>query len=98
MKGQRDMFYGNIQAGGFQEPNMIITPPSGYNINTQYSAYGPNAMMGNTPMMGMNQGINEYDERLTKVERQIRNLDERIRKLETDAGTSNSTDSNLYML
>ena len=44
MNPNRDMFYSNYQAGGFQEPNMIYTPPQGYNINQNYQAYGPNVM------------------------------------------------------
>ena len=39
MKPNRDMFYSNYQAGGFQEPNMIYTPPQGYSINQNYQAY-----------------------------------------------------------
>ncbi len=112
----RDMVYGSYQAGGFQEPNMIVTPPSGYNINTQYQAYGPNVYQG-----GMMQGPNmmmpgqmpnneqyysysdDYEQRFTRLERQIRNLDQRIRALETGASTSSIddntiTDSNLYMI
>ena len=48
MKPNRDMFYSNYQAGGFQEPNMIYTPPQGYSINQNYQAYGPN-VMGSIP-------------------------------------------------
>ena len=106
MKGNRGMFYSNYQANGFNEPNMIYTPPSGYNINQQYSAFGPNV----NPNMMQGQGYpanesyeynngyaDEYDTRITKLERQIKNLDARIRKLETSDDT-NINDSNLYML
>ena len=55
MKGQRDMFYSNYQAGGFQEPNVIVTPPQGYNINTQYSAFGPGFYPTNNQMMAQMQ-------------------------------------------
>ena len=41
---------------------------------------------------------NEYDERITKLERQIRRLDERLRKLESGSIEENITDSNLYMI
>ena len=108
MKGNRGMFYSNYQSGAYNEPNMIYTPASGYNINQQYSSFGPNQMMPNMPMQGgmneANYGYNdaytdEYDTRITKLERQIKNLDARIRKLETNT-TDDTTinDSNLYML
>ncbi len=103
MKGNRDMFYGNYNAGAFTEPQFI--PPQGYNINAQYQAYGPNVMM---PQGNMNHNMNtnstyidEYDQRINKLERQIRNLDARLKKLETGSNTiSDDTivDSNLYMI
>lgn len=105
MKGNRDMFYSNYQAGGIKEPNMIYNPPSGYNINSQYSAFGPGIMNG---QMNPNQyqytndyQTNDYDERITKLERQIRSLDQRIRKLETtntNLEDNSINDSNLYMI
>ena len=114
----RDMVYGSYQSGGFAEPNMVVTPPSGYNINTQYQAFGPgvagnqvpmmqnpNVMQGQMPLYnGYNNGYSdEYEQRLTRLERQIRSLDQRIRALETGSGSSNIedntiTDSNLYMI
>lgn len=108
MKGNRDMIYGNYQAGAYQEPNMIYTPAQGYNINTQYSAFGPGVYQGNQNMMqpNMNAGyqnsaysngygsyIDEYDERISKIERQIRSLDQRIRKLE--ANNTNIDDNSI---
>ena len=89
MKPNRDMFYSNYQAGGFQEPNMIYNPPQGYSINQNYQAYGP---------VGMNNNYNEYDERISKLERQIRSLDQRIRKLESSSTIDEVNDSNLYMI
>ena len=103
MKPNRDMFYSNYQAGGFQESNMIYTPPQGYSINQNYQAYGPN-VMGSIPnnqvQNNYNTGgyVDEYDERITKIERQIRRLDQRIRKLESNTGIIEETDSNLYMI
>lgn len=96
MKNTRDMFYSNYQAGGMSDPNIIYTPPSGYNINAQYQAYGPNVMSNQSNIPYTN--TNEYDERITKLERQIRRLDERIRKLENNTLEENITDSNLYMI
>ena len=42
--------------------------------------------------------VDEYDERITKIERQIRRLDQRLRKLESNTGIIEETDSNLYMI
>ena len=101
MNPNRDMFYSNYQAGGFQEPNMIYTPPQGYSINQNYQAYGPN-VMSNPNMQNMqstpNTYMNEYDERISKLERQIRSLDQRIRKLENNSSIEEVNDSNLYMI
>lgn len=109
MKGNRGMFSSSYQANAFNEPNMIYQPASGYNINQQYSSFGPNnQMMPNmmpSQMNDANYGYNvaftdEYDTRITRLERQIKNLDARIRKLETNISTDSATinDSNLYML
>ena len=82
----RDMFYQNMQAS-YNNPGMFI-PPSGYNINQQYQAYGPNInpnQMNNT---------NNYDERLNTLERQVKNLDARLQKLES----TTDTNDNFYMI
>lgn len=110
------MYYGNYQSGGFVEPNFMPNmQPQGYNINAQYQSFGPNAMP--MPINNMNMAptnndnnsyngsyIDEYDQRITKLERQIRRIDQRLRKLE-NAGTSNNidediniVDSNMYMI
>ena len=102
MKQPRDMFYSNYQAGGFEGPNVIYTPPQGYMINNQYQAYGPNVMIPNTNNnVSYGNYQDDYDNRISKLERQIRNLDARLKKLETTG--SNITDdtivdSNLYMI
>lgn len=98
MNPNRDMFYSNYQAGGFQEPNMIYTPPQGYNINQNYQAYGPNVMANPNMQSTPNTYMNEYDERISKLERQIRSLDQRIRKLENNSSIEEVNDSNLYMI
>lgn len=112
MRDNRDMFYSNYQAGGFQEPNMMMQnnmipmQPQGYNINQNYQAYGPNVMpnmMQNNNIMsntGTNTYVDEYDQRITKLERQIRRIDQRLRKLE-NSGTLEeeiNIDNNLYMI
>ena len=53
-----------------------------------------NPNIQNTP----NTYINEYDERISKLERQIRSLDQRIRKLENNSSIEEVNDSNLYMI
>lgn len=96
----RDMFYQNVNQG-YNSPGMFI-PPSGYNINTQMQAYGPNVnpyMYQNPNMtneqMGYYDENNELNERINKIERQIKNLDSRVQKLEN---VSNETNDNIYMI
>lgn len=105
MKGNRDMFYSNYQAGGQMDPNVFVTPPSGYNMTSNYQAYGPNVMpMPNNNMNMMNQNNNytdDYEDRITKLEKQVRRLDQRLRKLElSNLNIEDNTivDSNLYMI
>ena len=89
----RNMFYQNVNQG-YSAPGGFI-PPSGYNINSQYQAYGPNVIPDNyNPNQNQNYS-NDYENRISKLERQIRNLDVRIQKLES-AG-SEVTD-NIYMI
>ena len=79
----RDMFYQNTQAT-MNNPGMFI-PPSGYNLNQQYQAYGPNVV----PYQN-----NDYEERINKLERQVKNLDTRVQKLES----GNESNDNFYMI
>ena len=67
------MFYQNVQEG-YNNPGMFI-PPQGYNINTQYQAYGQN-MVPNTIE-------NDYEDRISRLERQVKVLDNRLQKLES---------------
>ena len=86
----RDMFYQNLNQG-YSNPGMYV-PPSGYNINSQYQAYGPNVI---PEQMGYTNN-NEFESRISKLERQVKNLDLRLQKLEN---VSNEvSDSNLYMI
>ena len=84
----RGMFYQNIEQG-YNNPGMFI-PPNGYNLNTQYQAYGPN-MMQNT----IQNDENEYENRISKLERQVKNLDSRLQKLEN---ANTDTTDNFYMI
>ena len=79
----RDMFYQNMQTS-YNNPGMYI-PPSGYNINQEYQSYGPNMIPNQT---------NDYEERISKLERQVRNLDTRLQKLES----TTETNDNFYMI
>ena len=102
----RDMYYQNtIQ--GYQNPGVVI-PPSGYNVNTQYQAYGqnlvpmpmqnPNMIPNNNPNIINNdyyQDTNDYENRISKLERQVKNLDTRLQILES---TTVDTSENFYMI
>lgn len=79
----RDMFYQNMHAS-YNNPGMFI-PPNGYNLNQEFSAYGPNVIPNQQ---------NDYEDRINKLERQVKNLDQRLQKLES---TSESND-NFYMI
>ena len=79
----RDMFYQNTQSL-YNNPGMFV-PPSGYNLQEQYQAYGPNIGLNNN---------NDYEERINRLERQVKNLDARLQKLES---TTENND-NFYMI
>ena len=93
----RDMFYQNVNQS-YSNPGMFI-PPSGYNMNSQMQAYGPNIYMPNPNMtaeqMGYNEEDNEYNQRINKLERQIKNIDSRLQKLEN---ASNEVNDSVYMI
>ena len=84
----RDMFYQNIEQG-YQNPGMFI-PPSGYNMNSNYQAYG-NFMQNNQNFINKD----EFDNKISSLERQIKNLDIRIQKLEN---INADTTDNFYMI
>ena len=85
----RDMFYQNLNQG-YSNPGAFI-PPSGYNMNSQYQAYGPNVI---PEQIGYTSN-NELNDRISKIERQIKNLDVRLQKLES---IPNEVNDNLYMI
>ena len=84
----RGMFYQNIEEG-YNNPGMFI-PPNGYNMNSQYQAYGP-SIQANT----LKQEQNDFEERINKLEKQIRNLDVRLQKLES---INNNENDNFYTI
>lgn len=86
---KRDMFYSNYNAGGY------IDQPMPINQNFIPNQMMPNMMMPNQMMQNNtipNQNMmgtvsnqlyeSDIDERITKLERQVRSLDTRISKLE----------------
>lgn len=79
----RDMFYQNMQTS-YNNPGMFI-PPSGYNINQEYQAYGPNIIPNQD---------NNYEDRIKTLEKQVRNLDSRLQKIES----TTQKDDNFYMI
>lgn len=82
----RNMFYQNTMES-VQNPGMFI-PPSGYNMNSQLEYYGPNQI--NT----MN-NQNDYEDRISRLERQVKNLDVRLQKIEN---LNTDTTDNFYMI
>lgn len=86
----RDMFYQNTNTS-YNNPGMFI-PPSGFNVNTEYQAYGPNVLPN---QYNNNYDNNEYEQRISKLERQVKNLDTRVQKLEQE---TLNTEDNFYML
>lgn len=86
----RNMFYQNVNQG-YSAPGGFI-PPSGYNMNSQYQAYGPNVIPDNYNQNQNQSYNNDHEERISKLERQIRSLDVRIQKLES------AVTDNIYMI
>lgn len=85
----RDMFYQNTNAS-YNAPGMFI-PPSGFNMNSEYQAYGQNVL----PNQYMSQDNNDYEQRISRLERQVRNLDTRLQKIEQE---NINVEDNFYML
>lgn len=85
----RDMFYQNLNQG-YNNPG-YFNPPSGYNLNTQYQAYGPNVI----PEQFNNNYDTNINEKINKLERQIKSLDLRVQKLES---VNSETTDNIYMI
>ena len=84
----RDMFYKNTNTA-YNSPGMFI-PPSGFNMNSEYQAYGPNVVPGQ-----FNNQDNNLEQRINKLERQVKNLDSRLQKIEQE---SIASEDNFYML
>lgn len=92
----RDMFYNSYGYGGFTPLNNIpnqIPPMMNNPINTQM----PMQMNNNTYTSSQ---LNDMNERINRLERQVKRIDQRLTRLETPyANNYNSEpDNNMYMM
>lgn len=89
----RDMYYNSYGYGG-----MMPLPQNG--INPNYTAM-PGAI---TPPMTNNyttSQINDMNERISRLERQVKRLDQRLTRIETpyaNQNFQNEPDNNMYMM
>ena len=97
---KRNMIYSNTQSGGYFNPMMNYMIPSGFQGTNNYMAYGPNVVPGMMPNEYQEQNEDEnYEQRISKLERQVRKLDARISKIESSSDILlNDTNSNMYMV
>lgn len=102
MKKNRNMFYTNNQAGGFFAPAPQQMMPSGFSQNNNYMAYGPGVgPNGVIAPIDANYGYvdeESYENRLTKLERQVRKLETRVSKLESSSDIIEDETNNMYMI
>ncbi len=101
MKKERNTFFSNYNA---QTQAFIPEYPQNMNPqmmmpNSNFNAYGMTSMSSN------NSYSNDFDNRLSKIERQINRLDNRLTKLESMASNNTPTNieennfsNNMYML
>lgn len=104
MKKDRNAFFESSQFSSSYTPQMMnpqmmntnmMPYQSASNNSTFYS--GPDPMMNTYPSNNLN---NDYDTKLSRMERQIQKLDNRITKLEEASLKNDETNitSNMYML
>ena len=84
----RDMYYGGYGYSGFMpvssfQPNLNAQP--------QISNYGT----PNNYTMGI---YNDMNERLERLERQVKRLDQRLNRLETPYSNSSEPDNGMYIM
>ena len=99
----RDMFYNSYGYGGF-------TPSSGMGMATGMPVGMPNTMTMptgmQTQMMPNNyvtSQFNDMNERVSRLERQVKRLDQRLTRIETPYANTNNMlnnepDNNMYMM
>lgn len=93
MKGKRDMFYSDYQAGGFVQPQ-----PQGFYTNQQYQAFGPNVIPNNMQATQNQTYTADYEDRFNKIENAIRKLDARLSKLEAGQTETLELNNNSYII
>lgn len=106
MKKTRNMVYSNTQSGGYFNPmmnyNYMTMTPSGFQGTNNYVAYGPNVIPGimpNTQYENVSYDEENYEQRISKLERQMRKLETRVSKLESSSDIFlEDTNNNMYMV
>ena len=103
MKKSRNMVYSNTQSGGYFNPMMNYNnmAPSGFQGINNYMAYGPNVVPGAMPTNQYEPQYEEenYEQRISKLERQMRKLETRVSKLESSSDIFlEDTNNNMYMV
>lgn len=98
----RDMYYNTYGYEGFTPPGNIPSQfPQGMNpqMPTGMNPQMPTNMPTNTYA---NSQFNDMNERVSRLERQIKRLDQRLTRLETPYANanplSNEPDNNMYMM
>ena len=102
----RDMYYNSYGYGGFNPNTMPGSNfPQMMNTGIPNQMYtGMNAGMSNTMPANTyaNSQFNDMNERVSRLERQVKRLDQRLTRIETPyANTnnfSNEPDNNMYMM
>lgn len=95
----RDMYYGTYGYSGFNPMPGVPNQMTGMNPNQMTNM--PTSMPVSTSY-GANQ-FSDINERLNRLERQIKRLDQRLTRLETPYANSNNfnnnePDNNMYMM
>ena len=103
MKKSRNMVYSNTQSGGYFNPmmNYNYMAPSGFQGSNNYMAYGPNVIPGHITTNQYEPQYEEenYEQRISKLERQMRKLETRVSKLESSSDIFlEDTNNNMYMV
>lgn len=104
MEDNRDMYYGNYgYAGAF--PNPMMMPQMMPQMIPQTQNTFPTQATNPYPYQNYNTNDYDYEIRLNRLERQIKNLNQRVTRLENPYNNTNNTtniynepDSNMYMM
>lgn len=86
----RDMYYGGYGYSGFTPMNSF---QQGFNMQPQTNSYG----VPNNYTTGI---YNDMNERIERLERQVKRLDQRLTRLETPYANNNNNepDNNMYIM